>query len=63
MIGEICLCFQIKYPKRNINTFDLVDMVLLFENTRQKLFAFEMFPVCFFCLFFVFLRWNDIIRS
>ena len=62
MIGNICICLQVKYPERHVDTLDLIYMILLFKDGWQKFPAFEVFAIRFFCLLFILFKRYDTVR-
>ena len=51
-----------KQPERNVDTFDLIDMIFFSEYLRQIFSFFQMRIISFFGSFFVQLERDDIIR-
>ena len=61
-ICNLNIRIHIKQPERNVDTFDLIDMIFFSEHLRQIFSSFQMRIISFFGRFLVQLERDDIIR-
>ena len=60
-IAHMRICLAVKQPVRHIHPLDLVDVILIPEYPRQKLFAGQVLCKFLFCRLFIQLKRNDIL--
>ena len=52
-VADCGIYICIKKPEWNVNTFDLINMILILEDLWQKTFSGQMFLQSFFCCLFI----------
>ena len=62
LVADLRIRIGIKKPEWHIHTFNLINMILVFENLRQKTLPGNMFHQSFFGCFLVQLKWDNQIR-